>query len=238
MTIISARKAGPTMPEALRRPATATTTPAMLNSTSNPCGSANARSAARDRRTPGAGASTADTGRSGSGDGDDVDGMAALLPWWRSRGGYPWPPRETTPRRSAAAPEPFDGGRAELPQVGQDQVRRLHQLSRWRIAAVGHGHHPHPSRRGRSQAVGRVLDRGAAFWRHAQPGGRLQIDVGGRLAAHHLLTGCGGPEATRQPGLVEDQLDNRPVGRAGQTERPPPGQLPDDLHGPIHERQL
>jgi hypothetical protein len=81
MTIISARKAGPTMPEALRRPATATTTPAMLNSTSNPCGSANARSAARDRRTPGAGASTADTGRSGSGDGDDVDGMAALLPW-------------------------------------------------------------------------------------------------------------------------------------------------------------
>src|SRR5215216_5071689 len=125
MTIISARKAGPTMPEALRRPATATTTPAMPNSTSNPCGSANARSAARDRRTPGAGASTADTGRSGSGDGDDVDGMAALLPWWRSRGGYPWPPRETTPRRSAAAPEPFDGGRAELPQVGQDQVRRL-----------------------------------------------------------------------------------------------------------------
>jgi hypothetical protein len=45
MTIISARKAGPTMPEALRRPATATTTPAMLNSTSTPRGSANARSA-------------------------------------------------------------------------------------------------------------------------------------------------------------------------------------------------
>jgi hypothetical protein len=33
MTIINARKAGPTMPEALRRPATATTIPAMLNST-------------------------------------------------------------------------------------------------------------------------------------------------------------------------------------------------------------
>jgi hypothetical protein len=53
----------------------------MLNSTSNPRGSANARSASRDRGTPCAGASTADTGRSGTGDGDDVDGMAALLSW-------------------------------------------------------------------------------------------------------------------------------------------------------------
>ena len=79
MTIINARKADPTMPEAPRSPATATTTPAMLNSTSNPRGSANARSATRDRGAPSARASTADTGRSGSGDGDDVDGMSITV---------------------------------------------------------------------------------------------------------------------------------------------------------------
>ena len=89
MTISSARKAGPTMPEAPRRPATATTAPAMLNSTSNPRGSGNTRSAARDRGAPGERAATADTGRSGSGDGDGVDGMAALLLRLALSGGYP-----------------------------------------------------------------------------------------------------------------------------------------------------
>jgi hypothetical protein len=66
------------MPEAACNPATVTTPPAALSTTRSPCGSGNDQSTPGNREGPDADASTADAG--GSGGGNGVDGMAALLP--------------------------------------------------------------------------------------------------------------------------------------------------------------
>jgi low temperature requirement protein LtrA len=137
----------------------------------------------------------------------------------------------------SAAAQPADRGRGELTNGGDDQIRGLDQLGRRRISAVGDGHHPHARRGGRSQAVGRVLHRRAAVRGHPEAAGHLQVHIGSRLAPGDLLARHGGPKAPGQPGSVQDQLDDGPVGRAGQPQRPVLGQLPDHLHRPRYQRQ-
>jgi hypothetical protein len=91
---------------------------------------------------------------------------------------------------------------------------------------------------GGADAAGRVLDRHAGGRRDAQPLRRLLVDVGRGLAVRDLLGGHGHPEVLAEAGKVHHEVDQRPVGRRGEGERPATRQPRHRVHGPREDRQL
>jgi hypothetical protein len=107
-----------------------------------------------------------------------------------------------------------------------DDVLGEHERVRGRrVGPVGHRDHGHPGRVGRAQAVGGVLDGGAAFGPRADPAGRLEVDVGGGLAAGDLFGGDVSAELVMQPRERQHQLDQLAVGRRRDGQRVGGGQL-------------
>jgi hypothetical protein len=108
---------------------------------------------------------------------------------------------------------------------------------RGRKVVVGDGDHPHPGCNTCPDPVGRVLNDGAGRRDHVEPSGGFQVDVGRRFASGHFLRGNGDVEERREVSAIEDEVDDRSVGRRGQAETPP-GRHPLDRIGcPGKERQ-
>jgi hypothetical protein len=74
-------------------------------------------------------------------------------------------------------------------------------------------------RRG-AQPVRGVLDRDAVGRRNPEATSGLEVDIGRRFAAPHLFRGHRHGEAVLQGGLLEDEVDDRPVRRGRQPKRP------------------
>ena len=67
---------------------------------------------------------------------------------------------------------------------------------------------------------------------------RLQVDVGGRLAARHLLAGDDGGEALAQAHERQHALDHLAVRRGGKAERPALGARPHGLDRAVDDREV
>jgi hypothetical protein len=81
-----------------------------------------------------------------------------------------------------------------------------------------------------------VLDRGATPRRDAEPPRGLEVDVRRRLAGGDLLRRDGGAEERRDPGQLEDEIDDRTVRGRGDGERPPRREALDRLGGAVDKR--
>ena len=104
---------------------------------------------------------------------------------------------------------------------GTHHVRLRERLVVGREVRVRDRDDAHPGRLRRADPVVRVLDRGAATRVDAEPARCLEVDVGRRLAARHLLRRDRDREELAQARRAQHDLDQLRVRRRRDRERPP-----------------
>ena len=127
------------------------------------------------------------------------------------------------------------------PQSGSSSASRSRTTSASSAApgaggtlAVRDEHDRHPGRPpGRGTPLLRVLDHEAVARVDAQPPGRLEVDVRGRLAVGDLVGRDHDREGVGQPGRLERGVDDRAVRRRRHRDRPVGGDPPDGLDGAV-----
>ena len=90
----------------------------------------------------------------------------------------------------------------------------------------------------RADAVGGVLDRRRPTRLDAEPAHRLEVNVGLRLSAGHLLGRDCRLEQPGEPRPREDGVDERPVRRGGDAEPERARQATHGVDRPGHDRKL
>ena len=127
-------------------------------------------------------------------------------------------------RRDDADPQEVTLSTVRSSSESSTTVGERERLLVRREEAVRDRHDGHSGGVRRADAVVRVLDRRAVVGRDAEPARRLEVDVRRRLAASDLLRGDRDPKRTGQPRRVEDEVDDRPVGRGREAKRPAGGE--------------
>ncbi len=120
----------------------------------------------------------------------------------------------------------------------EHDVGERERLGVGRIARVRDRDDAHPGGVRGADAGVRVLDRGAALGRDAEPARGLEVDVGSRLAARHLLRRDGRLERIGDAGEAQHLLEDRAVRRRRERERELRREAPDDVDSAGQERQL
>src|SRR5690606_7378719 len=121
------------------------------------------------------------------------------------------------PEDSGSKAQKIGGEGSAVQEVGGERVQVVGHppgqgegVRGGRVAGVRDGDDAHAGRGGGAQAVAGVLDGHAVVRVDAEPPGRLQVAVGGGLAAGHLLGGDGGVEAVVQFAGGQHGVDEPP----------------------------